>query len=208
MGVGGLRGWRRSLSLSPRMLAYTARTYGVTEVHLLKIIRARKKFRAARRDRARKVGAFGSKTYHRGRPPAERRREDRLRAGEGELHGWLRRLNLTGAEFSQLVGMSEATFNTWFGFCMWAWPVRFLALYAYARNMEKFLVSKGYDVESFRDTPITEMFHQHYRIGKPSSLILEGITPEERARIRHELAKARGNARWHGHKSPNYDPWK
>jgi len=186
----------------PRTISYLARTHGVTEEQFLKVVAARKKYRAARRDRARKVGAWGEQTYR------SRRRADRLRAGEGEIHGWLRRLNMTGPEFCKLAGMAEATFNAWYGHCLWDWPVKLLALYAYARNMEKFLASKGYELEQFRDQPITEMFHQHYRIQKPSNLILDGITPEERARMKSESAKKAAEVRWKGAKDPDYTPWK
>jgi len=184
------------LCRKPQTLARTAALYGVTPAHFILVVKARKKFRAAQRDRARKVGTWGNNTYR-----------GKLRAGEGELHGWLRRLNMTGEEFSNLVGMNYATFKTWFGFCMWEWPVRFLALYAYARNMEKFLQSKGYDVEQFRDSPITEMFHQHYRIRDPSKLILEGITPEQRKQALSETRRRAAQARW-GKKDPDYTPWK
>jgi hypothetical protein len=181
-------GCHRPLTRRPQVIARLSANFGVTPEHLLEVVRLRKRYRTARQDDAREM--FGARNYR------ATRLDPVLHAGEGELHGWLRRLKMTTAEFCELAGMHRDTFNRWYGYCLWEWPVKMLALYAYARNMEKFLASKGYDLENFRDTPITKKMHQHYQIKKPSKLILEGLTDAERKQAYVDYGHRAAAARW------------
>lgn len=135
---------------------------------------------------------------------------EQLLAGEGELHGLLKACGLSVAEFCELAGIQRSTFYRWYGEPLYRWPVVLLFNVAWARNMAKHLAMKGFDPACFHPQmpPSTKAGH---RFG-PADLVIQGLTEEERNRIRHNQAVARGRARWKDHKEPesdpDYTPWK
>lgn len=147
-----------------KIAAYVAATCGVTVEHLLAVIKARKEFRRARMYRKRS----------RERVVAENQDAKKktvcdphrfLFAGEGALHALLRMMNLSTAEFCRVAEISQAVFNKWYGHPMYGWPVRFLEVLYYAREMETYLRAQGVDTEQFKPVLPAE-YNRHGRYPK------------------------------------------
>ena len=118
-----------------------------------------------------------------------------LREGEEELAGWLRALNLSTREFCELSGIHKATFQQWEGIPSTELPLRFLELYAWAKNVSAFLRQKGYDPNSFHGKPVTERLKDR-RLFDINGLIIRGLTPEERATRRSQKSREQALAQW------------
>ena len=140
---------------------------------------------------------------------SKRHQDEVLLAGEGELHGLLKACGMTVTEFCELAGIQPSTFYRWYGNPLYQWPTVLLFHIAWARNMGKCLLSRGFDPAYFHPQmpPATKSGRRALEI------VLNGLTEEERKRIRHNQAVARGRARWkdraqkESENPADYSPW-
>lgn len=119
---------------------------GVTLEHLLETIRRRKVYRLARfyRKRSRRRALQVN-------PLARVQEKDTtaLRAGEGDLHGYLRQFDMSLRTFSDLTGISYSVCRAWAGHPLHRWPIEFLRMYGWATAMAKKLKDMGIDPAQF-----------------------------------------------------------
>lgn len=133
-----------------RRLEPLAKQHGVTVERIVEVVRARRNFRKAAfyrkraRGRALKKNRFARKFNVSSKT---------LLSGEGELHGLLKAIGLSEAEFCQLAGIDRSVFYRWYGFPLAEWPRVLLLHYGWAMKMATFLASKGWDPEKFRPEP-------------------------------------------------------
>lgn len=195
MGLGRVAYDHATLAQRPGIARHTAKRYGVTVEHLLFIVKQRKLARASRRDRAR----------HRKHGLKNRLFVGHVRyANEGELETLMRVESITQAEFCEVAGVHRTTLQQWQGWPLYQWPLRLLRLFIWARNMARFLRSKGYDPDTFQPKLPDRVPPQSERKMK---IVLEGLSEEERARKRSEYGRRIAQIRW-GKKDPDYTPWK
>lgn len=199
MGMGGIgrrygNAGYRSLARRPELAAHMAARYGVTVEHLLFIVEQRKRHRLAFNDR-------------------RRRRKGRLKNGvymgqvryseEGELLTLLRAEGITQEEFAEVAGVDRTTLQAWRGWPLYRWPMRMLELFVWARNMARFLRSKGFDPDQFRAKLPERVAPQKERNAR---IVLEGLTDEDRAKARAEHMRMMRGKRL-SKNNPDYSPW-
>jgi hypothetical protein len=130
-----------------RRLEPLARLHGVTIERIVEVVRARRKFRRAKfyRRRARRRALE--------RNPSARKfrfQQEPLLAGETELHGLLKAVGLTKAQFCGLVGIDPSVFDRWYANPLHPWPVEFLRYFGWAQRMAQQMREWGKDPEIYK----------------------------------------------------------
>lgn len=130
-----------------KLVAYLAEQQGVTPEHFLSVMRARAAYRRARmyRNRSRKRSLAKNPDAFKRKP-----RIGNIYSGEGDFHAMLRVVGMRPADFIRLTGIRQDLFFNWYGHPMHPWPVEFLRMYGYAKNMEEYLQRHGVDTEKFK----------------------------------------------------------
>jgi hypothetical protein len=127
-----------------KLRAYLAAANGVTEERLLEVVEQRRRFRRARRERARSRQRWPADN------PMPMKQFKRKHAGEGDLHELLREAGLSYKDFCAMIPIDQAIFHRWYGHPLHPWPVRLLEQFIWARNMAAKLKELGIDPEQFK----------------------------------------------------------
>lgn len=122
--------------------------FDVTIEEILENSRRRRAYVLAKFFRRRERERSKAKSW-RAQKGKKRYMEKAPRSGEGEFHELLREAGMTEVEFARLTKLHLSTVHSWHGHPLARWPMELLKFLIYARNMEDFLRSKGYDTDQF-----------------------------------------------------------
>lgn len=106
---------------------------------------------------------------------------DALYAGEGPLHGLMKKLGMTPKDYQLQFGVSNNTFKSWKGWPLYDWPIRLLEWYGYAKACEAKLKELGVDPTSLWPRPEDRIHTQGRYPRKKGQLVVDWKTLDKKS---------------------------